>query len=388
MADSLTSHFTIDGSSIVSDSASLSPFIPNSGNIFPKFVDSLNETAWELWHFDAVSEKDRAAVVTSITRNGQDRKHGGFKVQVLAIWPDETTWHRDFYFPESDVTSLKGGDVVGVWKDVSNNSSITFQVSSTLSRAELTFHVVGVVEGRMTLTTQPGDTGLNTSPELGPSVKYVRPIGRASVVAEMSLYDSDSPMPRRFQLGLVDNIARGGMDRVWSLLAWPQIMTESYYLRAMAGPYDMEIMRIFSDIEKSPSKAYTVARLYKSSNLICAPQMVIHSWDEDTPEDSLILNKLYGNSNDVGRMGAFRDNCHGYSVEFIQRGDKGQRWQFHVIHDRILWNIPTSAPGPNATGNTGFVESVVGGVNLRREGVEREHETFEGVGTGGQCELS
>lgn len=41
--------------------------------------------------------------------------------------------------------------------------------------------------------------------------------------------------------------------------------------------------------------------------------------------------------------------------------------------------MPTSAPEPNATGNTGFIESLVGGLS---------EEAFSGVGTGGQCELN
>jgi len=215
-------------------------------------------------------------------------------------------------------------------------------------------------------------------------VNYVRPIGRALVTAEMSFYELESLTPRILRLGLEDNSARGGMDRVWSLLSWPQIMTESYYLRAQAGPYALQIMRIFSDVG-SGNKPYTVARLYRSGKLICAPQKVIDSWSGEAPEDSLVLNKLYRNKNSFGLTGVFRDKCTGYSVDFIQTGVGGQRWQFQVIHHKILWNIPTSAPGPNATGNTGFIESLVGGLKL--EG-EVEMETFHGVGTGGQCELS
>lgn len=48
----------------------------------------------------------------------KSRKHGGFKVQVFCIWPDETTWHRDLYFPESIITTAAeaAGEVLGGMK--------------------------------------------------------------------------------------------------------------------------------------------------------------------------------------------------------------------------------------------------------------------------------
>ncbi|KAF2175885.1 hypothetical protein K469DRAFT_683357 [Zopfia rhizophila CBS 207.26] len=378
MADLLTSHFNIDGDSIVLGPVPVSPFIPGSGNTFPKFVDAIAETAWELWYFDGVSE-DRAAIVIGVTRNAEGRKHGGFKVQVFGIWPDETTWHRDLYFPESVVTTAgEAGDVLGVWKDPPKNSSISFQVSADSSQAKLTFNVPGVVEGSMSLAALPGNTGLDTHPELGSSVYYVRPIGQASVTAEMAFYHSESIDPRKLLLGSRGGSARGGMDRVWSPFSWPQIMTESYYLRAQVGPYAMQVMRIFSDVE-SGNKPHAVARLYRDGKLICAAQSVVGTGKHEVLEDSLIVSKVYGNPTAPGLTGTFRDKNNGYVVEFIQGDVDGQRWQFQVRHDRTLWNMPTSAPGPNATGNTGFVESLVGGLS---------GEAFIGIGTGGQCELS
>ena len=138
--------------------------------------------------------------------------------------------------------------------------------------------------------------------------------------------------------------ATGGMDRVWSPLSWGQVMTESYYLRAHVGTYAMQIMRIFSDM-KSGNQPHTVARLYRDGKLICATQDVVDETDGEVPRDS----------------------------------PTGQRWTFDVRHERTFWNLPTSAPGPNATGNTGFIESLEGG---------SQGESFNGVGTGGQCQLS
>ncbi|KAH6867728.1 hypothetical protein B0T10DRAFT_596942 [Thelonectria olida] len=373
MAGPTVSQFHIDGS-IASGPVRVSPFIPNSGNVFPKFVAAIPKTAWELWYFDGISKEDQSAIVIGITRNAEGLKLGGFKVQVFGVWPDESTWHRDLYFPESTITTGEDGHVTGVWSTPTERSSISFTVSRDLSKAALTFAVPGVVTGTMQLKSLPGDTGLDTNPELGPSVHYVRPIGRASVKADMSFYSSDITAPRKLLLG---SSANGGMDRVWSPLTWPQIMTESYYLRAQVGPYAMHIMRIFSEAE-SGEKPYTVARLYHEGKMVCAAQQVVDSGEQNVSNDSIILSKLHGVSSDTGITGGYRDKNTGYSLEFIQRGMNGQRWRFQVRHERIIWNMPTSAPGPNATGNTGFVESVVGGL---------DGEAHRGIGTGGQCQL-
>lgn len=381
MTDSSTSRFAIDQGSSVAGPVQASPFIPGSSNIFPKFKETTNETAWELWYFDGVSEVSKAAIVIGVTRNAEGRKQGGFKVQVFAIWPDETTWYRDLFFPESIVTVTADGDTVGIWRDLSTGCSISFSfsVQADSSKAELMLDVPGAVEGTMTLIALPGDTGLDTRAELGPSVWYVRPIGRAAVTADMTFTSSESTSPRHLSLGSQGRLASGGMDRVWSALSWTQVMTESYYLRATVGPYSMQLMRILSNAD-SGKQPYSVARLYRDGKLICVAQRVVDAGgqDEMLDEDSVVVGKVYGNASTDGLTGAYRDQNTGYLVEFVRASD-GNRWQFHVRHERTLWNMPTSTPGPNGTGNTGFVEAVVGG---------GEGERFQGVGTGGQCELT
>ncbi|EFR01670.1 hypothetical protein MGYG_04673 [Nannizzia gypsea CBS 118893] len=382
MADLLTSYFHIGGNSIVPGPVQASEYVTGSSNVFPKYADAITETAWELWHFDGVSEDGRAAVVVSITRNAEGRNKGGFKVQVIAKWPDNSTWHRDLYFPESVVTAAGGedGNILGVWKDSSSNGSISFNVSAGALQAELSFDVPDIVNGRMNLTTLAGDQGLDTCPRLGPAVHYVRPIGRASATADMTFSDAEDKSPRRLLLGLDGVKAHGGMDHVWSHSAWPQVMSESYYLRAQVGPYAMQVMRIFSTVQ-SGKTPYTTARLYRDGGLVCAAQNIVAADESEITEDSLAINKVDGPNSDPkasGVAGAFRDKNNGYIVEFAKANTDGRRWKFQVLHESVLWNIPTSGPGPAATGNTGFIESVLGGM---------DRESYRGVGTGGQCEL-
>ncbi|KAF4454156.1 Diels-Alderase fsa2 [Fusarium austroafricanum] len=372
MAEQTVSHFKIE-QSIAQDVVPPSPFIPNFGNIFPKFVPVIPKTAWELWYFDGISSEDQSAIVIAVTRDARGLKLGGFKVQVFVVWSDHRTWHRDLFFPESIVKSDDNGATTGIWKDTGGNNSISFGVTGDSSRATLVFAVPGVVQGKMHLKALPGDIGLNTDPALGPSVVYVRPIGRASVQAELSLFSPDSTEPQHFALG---TSANGGMDRVWSMLSWPQVMTESYYLRAHVGPYAMQIMRIFSELD-SGNKPYTMARLYCEGKLVCTAQQVINHGD-DASSDSLILSKEYGDSPAGAVTGAYRDKNTGYVVEFVE-GENKRSWRFRVSHQGIIWNTPTSDPGPDATGNTGFMELVIGGA---------DGESYRGIGTGGQCEMS
>ena len=377
MTEQFESRLNVETEPIILGPVSVLPFIPGSGNVFPKYVDAITQTAWELWFFDGISA-DKAAIVVGFGRNMEGPRQAPFRCQVLCIWPDESTWHRDMYFSDSIVTTVgDAGDVVGVWKDPIKNMSASFQVPVDSSWAKLTFAIPGVLEGNVSLTSMPGDTGLNTRPELGSSVNYMRPIGRASVTADLEFYPPESNTSKSL-VWPMEGGATGGMDRVWSPLSWGQVMTESYYLRAHVGTYAMQIMRIFSDM-KSGNQPHTVARLYRDGKLICATQDVVDETDGEVPGDSLVLSKVLGAPNDAGLTGAFRDKNSGYTVHFIQGGPTGQRWTFDVRHERTFWNLPTSAPGPNATGNTGFIESLEGG---------SQGESFNGVGTGGQCQLS
>ncbi|KAJ5506773.1 hypothetical protein LT330_007886 [Penicillium expansum] len=368
-------HFTNDGASVAKGPVSPAAHIPASANIFPKFEKSISKDGWELWFFDCVSPEQRAAVIVGLNRTAQDGTGDGFKVQVTAIWPDSTTWHRDLYFPES-IFETTSSETRGVWRDTAKAASVSFVSSDGDRNISLLFDVPGIVDGKMQLQALPGDTGLDSDPTLGPSVHYVRPIGRASVTAEMRLFDDAASEARTLQLGTRDQPVNGGVDRVWSLGTWPQIMTESYYLRTHVGPYAIQIMRIFSDMA-SGNQPYTMSRLYHEGKLICAAQDVIEESAQTSQKHSLVLTKVYNSQDDESVRGRFVDQNTGYSVVFIDQ-EIGKRWKFQVTHDRIVWNIPTSAPGPNATGNTGFIERVVGGL---------DGEAFTGIGTGGQCQL-
>jgi hypothetical protein len=107
--------------------------------------------------------------------------------------------------------------------------------------------------------------------------------------------------------------------------------------------------------------------------MICQAQSAVDLADRAgglPEEDAIAIEKVHGNGSDTAVTGAFRDKNSGYALHFIKgtgsgTGNKsspdGLQWRFDLRHTRPWWNMPTSPPGPDATGNSGLLESVVGG---------------------------
>ncbi|KAL4880556.1 hypothetical protein BJY04DRAFT_191028 [Aspergillus karnatakaensis] len=347
--------------------------IPGSGNLLPMFDNQSPGTEWDYWIFDGLAVDDRALLGVSLNRNLDPRRPGSCKVEILVVWPDQSTFNHELFFDNTKFVEAEGGeDVVGTWFNTSDASSVSFRVRADCSHATVNLDVPGVVQGKMHLVRLPGDTGLDTPAELSPSVGYLQPLGRASVTASLTVASSNTTGGRYFQLG-EGNEARGGIDRCWSPFAWHQVMKESYRARAIVGPYSMSVLRI-SSRPTDGSPLYTSSRLYRDGVLVCVAHRAPEDPDEDG-DDFLSLSKVY----EVGEKaitGAFHDKCTGYQIIF--GSSNGQRWRFNVQHGTVLYNTPTSPPGPEATGISGFMEFIKGG---------EEGEEFEGVGFGSPAEF-
>lgn len=96
----------------------------------------------------------------------------------------------------------------------------------------------------------------------------------------------------------------------------------------------MQVMRVISDAA-SGKKPHVTARLYENGKLLCAAQKVTHAGEKRVPQDSVVLEKLYGSLDMPGLTGVFRDKNIGYIVEFL-KGDidnsDAQSWRFEVRH--------------------------------------------------------
>ncbi|KAF7155446.1 hypothetical protein CNMCM5623_007517 [Aspergillus felis] len=375
-------------SAIADGPVPLAPFISGSANLYPKMPERIGKSAWELWYFDGVTSDGQAAVAVAFFRDALGATKGGFRVQVHVLWRDGTPLSTEFYCQKSTVMEYQDGRVVGTWQDSgpSGLREASFDIAPDLSTASLSFQDPTVVSGSITLTRIHDHTLLPTDEkevEFGIDVYYIRPFAISAAVVDLELR-SDSGEPRQFTLRQEDK-AIGGMDRFWTHLSWPQIMSESYHLRAGAGPYRLHVLRILST-SSTGKVPYGSARLYKDNQVICAPQTAINHGEQKCEADYMIVTKLYCDAKEAVR-GKFRDANVGYRIEFVQQ-DAGKilgHWRFDAVNCHPWWNLPTSAPGPDGTGNSGFMVKVSGGM-LAGEG-DSGNEMCEGFGGAGQAEL-
>ncbi len=402
MASQFVSHLNTTGDSIVSGPVAVEPFVPGSANLFPKMVNHINDSAWELWQFDGFSADGETAVSVSFYRDTRGLEKGGFHIDINAIWPDGSKWGEMLFFPESIVTlegaSYTQGRVQGVWK--SATASTSFSIEANLSAATVLFSV----PGRVTGTIEPRFMGIGghesrlpaaeSAALLGPSVYYLFPMGPASATTDLAFGVVDkvngTVHEKRHSVG--KDGGRGSIVRGWSALAFPQMFTDAYYLNAVIGPYMLQLIRIISSAATG-RKPHTIARLYRDDELVCAAQHSIDvlSLDENLlAEDTVAVDKVL--REDGGLAAAFCDKNTGYVIDLIERSGEGgtinfdharrhrKRWHFEAHHKLAWWSEPTSAPGPQGTGKSGFIEAVDGGL----DGGEM---TFKGAGLAGQLQL-
>ncbi|KZF23888.1 hypothetical protein L228DRAFT_238399 [Xylona heveae TC161] len=437
-----------DGSESIVPGASpvpVDPFLPNSANLFPKLVERINDAAWELWQFDGLSSDGETAVTISFYRDTRGLQDGGFHAELNALWPDGSKWGEKLYFTESVITAegeaAHNGSLRGVWQSQSQSqsqshsqspgeggstrsktNSVSFDIAADLATARVTFSVPDRVEGTLelrALSRAPLGSRLAATEEaakLGPSVYYLFPLGPAAVAADLvfSLADETEDEAAAAATSLETNGAvngdhkkdkkktlilrpedgaRGGFVRGWSALAWPQIMTDAYYVCGTAGPYMLQVIRIESSAADG-RKPHVVARLYRDGELVCAANQLGerhaqsqtenggHGHNRD--EDVVVVDKLLDGGEEGWLAGAFRDRNTGYAIEFIQgtkreghqQQQQRKRWRFQARHRRPWWSDYTSDKG---TGKSGFLETILGGSD--------EEASFKGSAGAGQLQL-
>ncbi|KAK4868793.1 hypothetical protein LT330_006401 [Penicillium expansum] len=401
MASTSISTLDIRDSCVIAEPVLVDPFVAGSANLFPKMPSGITDGSWELWEFEAFSNDGDTAVGVSLYRDVRGLDQDGFHAELNAIWPDGSKWGETLYFAKSIITAEGSvysheGRVDGVWKsrngpdahEGETTRTISFTISPDLSSAIVRFFVPGFVSGTMTLhsilrLTNNQKTSLPATEEaalLYPSVYYTFPMGPETATVDLTFtVRADSEGERKLYIG-AENDGHGGMVRGWSPHAWPQFMTEAYYTVAHIGPYMLQLIRIVGSAAAS-HKPFAVARLYRDHNLVCAANSVLDDTAAEGPavEDTVRVKKILPESNEqaTGLAGAFRDKNVGYIIEFSST-QRQCHWQFEGRHKRAWWSEPTSAPGPDGTGKSGWVEAFVGG---------SPGEKFNGTGVGGQLQI-
>ncbi|EGX90050.1 hypothetical protein CCM_06470 [Cordyceps militaris CM01] len=364
-------------------------------------TDCINDEAWELWEFEAFGAAGTPAVGVSLYRDSRGLEQGGFHAELNAIWEDGSKWGETLHFPLSVVTA--DGDAAGegrvtgtwAWKGTGEGKeaegSITFTIDSHLSSAELRFNVPGKVSGEMQLQRLPGSNSPNQAnlatsehcASLYPSVYYLFPMGPVQATASLTFPRFDrSDDEQKLSIGFDQyGPGRGGMVRGWSALSWPLFMNDAYYTVAHVGPYTLQLLRVLGSAA-AKHLPYAVARLHHGDELVCAANDAVDDSSQQGAQDhdTVRVDKIFlrdGQDQSGSIFGAFRDKNIGYVIEF-KSPRRQQRWVFEARHRLPLWSEPTSAPGPDACGKSGWVEVVSGGL---------ENETFQGSGVSGQLQI-
>ncbi|KAJ5188376.1 hypothetical protein N7491_004701 [Penicillium cf. griseofulvum] len=214
------------GDSLVTGPVPIEPLDCDSGNVYPKMKDRINDTAWELWYFDGGTEDGKTAITISFFRDARGLRDGGFRTQIFAMWPDGTKRNIELFFAESIVTaegySPVQAEVHGVWKTVDDAASATFTVAANLSTATLNFSVPNKVSGTLEMRATSGSkAGLPSTEEealLSPGMYYMRPISLAEVSVDLTF--EMVPLPAESegneapeQRKLIFQSGKGGIDR-------------------------------------------------------------------------------------------------------------------------------------------------------------------------------
>ncbi|KAL1875157.1 hypothetical protein Daus18300_003225 [Diaporthe australafricana] len=415
--EKLVSHLNISDDPTVSGPVTPDPFIPNDANIFPKFIHNIDRSCWELWQFDAVSAEDDTAVSFSFYRAPGNLEKGGFHVDINAIWPDGSKWATTLLFEESTVTSGGQPDIVfnhenqeasfqnvttGIWRSTASKTSASFNIANDLSIATVRLDCPSRVTGTVHLTalrargssSSSNSTGADgrlpaTEEEalLAPSIYYLFPMGPATAAIDLAFTEGpngESGAALKQIVARPGDGARGSIVRGWSVLSFPQMLSDAYYLNAAVGPYMLQLIRIES-AASAGGQPHTLTRLYRDNKLVFAAQDVSHatagSGGEPRGNAVVVTKVMAGDPGPEGIAAAFRDKNIGRSIELIEKDGaaRGRRWLFQVRHRRAWWSEPTSALGVAGPGKSGFIETVFGGL----EG----EEPFQGPGLAGQLQI-
>jgi hypothetical protein len=382
VAPNQTSSFHI-GTSIIDSPAPPAEFFPNSGNLFPKYPDEFPKHAVEVWLFDALTSTGGDAFTVSFLRDNMAAP-SGFRVALNASWADGENCTQNIVLPISRVTNegadASKGRLKGEWRaEEDSGPSATFEVDAELHSALVTFNAPGRITGTLRLASRGYQclplTAAEASVGTGAEIFWMRPIAMAN--AELDVCITTSTGTSKPMFISKEQGGYGGVERSWESMPWMKAVTDSLFVRAQAGPYVLNVMRLVGRPEDNYSNT-TSARLYRDGKLVCAPQRVaeaIHglSASQLGKENALVFGKVFDGK---GTPATFRHKNTGYKLEFLA----DSRWSFELCHGRAWWRFPTSKPGPGATGSSAFVVTVKGGL-------VGSGDVYEGFGMAGQVEM-
>ena len=207
----------------------MEPFSFKSSNNEPKIMTH-NHTTWELWYFDAISDIGEAVTISFFRDRGKSPLHAetGFRVQIHAVWEDNTTFAKEHFCVDSLIERAEGSSTTqGIWQgDNPSNVRCAFEIREDLSAAVLSFdssEVKGRVELHGTLQGAPSESAGSQDDDyalVAPTVYWAHQLPTACVKVSLDLNGRELAFT-----------GTGGHEHWWSPMSWMGIMEESVFLR-------------------------------------------------------------------------------------------------------------------------------------------------------------
>ncbi|RDL30415.1 uncharacterized protein BP5553_10293 [Venustampulla echinocandica] len=365
----LVSEVTIT-SSIAANPIPPTPFIPDSGNLFPKWPSQLDVDSWDEWQFQALSADGSIALVVVFFRHTINAP-AGFRVGINASWAgsnnngeekEEAVWCGPVMLPCSTITS-DTAHTTGVWRTENGSESISFEISTDLSGALVTLNVPGKVTGTLTLTSHNFHSLPQTEAEAKGSVFWwLRPIAMAGVDADLTFFSQQKGTIEKGMGGYerdgrelklrAEEGAFGTFERAWAVSPPHKTISHNWILWGKAGGYLIQVIWMMG----RPAEEGVLSgsgRLYHDGELVCQTERAVAAAEGEG--EAFTLEYIHGD----GITGAFRPKNVGHRIVF-EAGEK--RWEFEFCHERLWYEMPLGPPRPDVTGLSGFVVSVSGGL--------------------------
>lgn len=324
-------------------------------------LSAVNQTAWESYSFEGVSNFGTSGASISFYRNPSlaTQGNGAVWVQVYAVWENGTQWGATLWQNQSVIVGCDLGDDAasyGFWSDFTDNTEFSFEIPRTLSSASL--RVFGPsIDGSWNMTSIAPPMTVNAtgianphgSVQLAPMAYWIEPIPMAKLNASIKIAGTQ-----------FDLEGFGGHWRNWAPYDWNSLAKSWYRLRATVGPYTVIYWTFTSALD---GQVYTNGILMQNGTNVFGQNVTPRSKSE---AKSATFWLSYS-----GKVhGSYEDNSTGVTVQFI---GNGKEWRFVFTHTNILSESPLGA----AEAYTSFVNIVNGG--------EVGGPPFDGVGTSDQA---
>ena len=321
-------------------------------------LSAINQTAWESYRFEGVSNNGTAGVSVNFYRSPSPSAcgYGAVWVEINAVWSDSTQftstqWQNQSVIIDCDVDI--NAVTYGYWEDVLDTTArFTFQVPHTLAWANMTLFGDGI-DGSWQMNSIAPPMTANATGQFNPQGSVeLAPLTYWNEAIPVATLNTTIQFPGR----VFDIEGFGGHWRNWASYDWNSLALDWYRVRAVAGPYIMIFWVYTSAID---GQIYTSGILVQNGTRVFASRN-----GSPTPgSDSAIFWLSYsGNVH-----GSYEDNSTGITVQFTG----GREWRFFFTHTNVL------SESPYGKKYSSFVNTAIGG--------DIEGPQFAGVATSDQA---